>query len=459
MLEENYWTKRRRYTRRGFIRGIGVAAGVVTLAPVIAACGSNSNSNNNNQTSKPANSAAVATSAATSAAATSAAATSAAAATTTGSSTEARKASAPGVTADLVTLGTTFGITGAGASYAPIIQTVQAYLQKTNEAGGVNGRQVKLLIEDDQYLAANTPPLAKKLVEQDHVFAMVSNLGTPTDTAIVDYLNEQKVPHLFINSGGNSWGDYKKYPWSMGFQISYGVEGTIFGKYIAQTWPGKKVGILYQNDDFGKNYFTYKAALGTTNQVVDEENYETTASDVSTQITNLKAKGVEVFLLIAIPKFAGLALKSAADQGWKPNIVMTNVSASASLFPLAGGPQNAEGVISDAYYKQFDSGDPAITPVKDLLTKYAPNTQLDNFPVFGYMVGTMIVETLKRAGVNPTRDSMLKAAESYQNFKIDQLLDGITVSTSPTDHFPIKAAQLNKVTNGKFVAFGNIISA
>ena len=456
-MEENYWTKRRRYTRRGFIRGMGVAAGVVSLAPVIAACGSNSN--NKKSTTTPVSKTTGGAAATSAAVSSGAAATSAAvAATAAGAATEARKASAPGVTADTITLGTTQPLSGPASGYLPIIQTVQAYFQKTNEAGGVNGRQIKILIEDDQYDPAKTPPLIKKLVEQDHVFCTAFTLGTPTNTAIVDYLTENKVPQLVIASGAGKWGDVKKYPYAMGFQISYPIEGHIYGKYIAATWPGKKVGILYQNDDFGKDYLSYKDTIGNNNPTVDEETYETTASDVSTQITNLKAKGVEVLILIPIPKFAGLALKAAADQNWHPNIIMSSVSADPSLMPLAGGAQNVEGVISDAWLKQYDSGDPSMQDVKDLLSKYAPNTQLSNFAVTGYVFGLFMVEMLKRAGVNPTRDSMMAASESFDKFPIPQLLDGSTISTSKTDHYPVKSAQLNKATSGKFVPFGNIIS-
>jgi branched-chain amino acid transport system substrate-binding protein len=451
--EENYWTKRRRYSRRGFIRGLGVAAGVVSLAPVIAACGSNSN--NSTKNSSKTTSGAAATSAA---AAATAAATSAAAAPSASGATAARKASAPGVTTDTILLGTTQPLSGPASSYLPIIQTVQAYFQKVNEGGGVNGRQIKINVEDDKYDPANTPALIKKLVEQDHVFATAFTLGTPTNSAVVDYLNENKVPMLVISSGAGKWGDVKKYPWSMGFQISYPIEGHIYGKYIAATWPGKKVGILYQNDDFGKDYLSYKDTIGSNNPTVDEESYETTASDVSTQITNLKAKGVEVFILIAIPKYAGLALKAAADQNWHPNVVMTSVSADPSLMPLAGGAQNVEGVISDGWAKQYDSGDPSINDVKDLLTKYAPNTQLSNFAVTGYMYALWMTETLKRAGVNPTRDSLMAAAESYDKFVIPQLLNGSTISTSKTDHYPVKSAQLAKATSGKFVYFGDVLS-
>lgn len=449
-MEDTYWSRRRRTTRRGFLRGLGLAAGVAGLGPVIAACGSNTTSNTTksngagtqSSSSASQNSSAVATSAAVA----------------TSTSTVARKASAPGVTADTILLGSTYALSGPNSAYDPCIQVVQAYLQKVNEGGGVNGRKIKLQVEDDVYSPANTVPLAKKLVEQDRVFAIVTPLGTPTNTAVVDYYNEQKVPHLFPISGGNKWGDYKKYPWTVGFLPAYGTEGKVYAKYVNQTWPGKKVGVLYQNDDYGKDYyFPFRDSLGKENQIIDEETYEATASDVSQQITNLKNKNVEVFLLISTPKFSGLALKAAGDQGWKPNIVMNSVSADAQLFGLAG-PQNVEGVISDGFWVDPSGSDPALQPVKDLIAKYTAGTQLAGFAMWGYIAGTLLVESLKRAGPNPTRESLLAAVESFKDYKIDQLLPGITISTSKTDHEPIKAVKLNKATAGKFVYFGDVIS-
>lgn len=432
-VDERYWARTGRLSRRGFIRGIGAAAGAISLAPLIAACGSNSTGR--------------ATSAAGGAGAVSA------------TTAAAGAASAPGVSAGTITLGTTYGLTGPGSSYAPIIQTVQAYLQRVNDEGGINGHTLVLKIEDDGYSAANTPPLTKKLVEQDRVLAIVSGLGTAPQTAALDYLNEQKVPQLFINSGASTWNNVAKYPWTMGFPPAYPDEARIYGKYVTQTWPGKKVGVLYQNDDFGKDYLAYKETLGKENPVVGEEIYEATASDVSTQITSLKAKGAEVFFLIAVPKFAGLALKSAADQGWKPDVVMANTSQDPALFQLAGGAANAEGVVTSSWYKQYNSNDTAIQQVKDLLAKYAPSLQLSNWPVYGYAVADLLVETLKRAGANPTRASLLAAAESFDHYAILQLVDGLTVSTSKTNHSPIRGVQLTKAQNGRFVPFGDVISA
>lgn len=447
-MGENYWTRKRRYTRRGFIRGMGLAAGVVTLTPVLA-CGSNSSSNSGNKNANT-----------TGAASTTSGAATKAAVSATSTSNEARRASGPGVTADAIALGTTGALSGPAAIYGQITQTMEAYLKRVNDEGGVNGRKINLHVEDDSYNPANTPPLTKKLVEQDKVLAIVAGIGTPTQSSVVDYLNDQKVPQLFVASGAAKWGDYKKYPWSTGgLQIDYPDEGRIYGKYMGQTWPGKKVGFLYQNDDFGKdNINGIKETLSKDTPLVDEETFETTASDVNTQINSLRGKGAETLFLVGIPKIMGLALKAIGDQGWKPNIILTSTAADPSLFPLAGGPQNLEGVISSGYFKQLDSGDPSIQQVKDLLAKYAPQLQLTTYCLSGYAYGTIVTETLKRAGVNPTRESLLAAAESFNKYQIPQMVDGVTVSTSKTNHASVRSAKLQKAQGGKFVYFGDVIT-
>lgn len=370
---------------------------------------------------------------------------------------EARKASDTGVTESEIKLGSAFGLTGPGSVYAPIIKTISKCFDLINADGGIYGRKLSLLIEDDQYTPANTPPLVKKLIEQDKVFALVSDLGTPTNTAVFDYVNDQKVPHLLIASGAAKWGaDVKSHPWSIGFQPDYFSAGQVYAKYIQQNWKGKKIGVLRQNDDFGKDYVDgMKKVLGdkgsADNPIVDEETYETTAADVNGQITNLKNKGAEVFFLVAIPKYAGLAFKAASDQGWKPNTIMTDVALDPSVPQIAGGDDKWEGTITDAYYHTVsDASDPSVVAVKDWITKNLPDQQFVNNDIFGYMQAQMYVEIFKRAGVNPTRKSIMQAVESFKGYQIPQLLKGITVNTGPEDHRPIKCIQLLKITGGQY---------
>ncbi|HTE84306.1 MAG TPA: ABC transporter substrate-binding protein [Dehalococcoidia bacterium] len=370
----------------------------------------------------------------------------------------ARIASAPGVAAGTITLGSIYPLTGPAAGYASVVQTMDAYFKKVNDDGGINGRTVRFLVEDDQYSPVNTLPLAKKLMEQDQVFALVGDLGTTTTSAIADYTTSRRTPLLFVVSGSDVWGDVSKYPYAVGLQVPYPAEGRALGRYITGAWPGNKVGLLYQNDDFGREYLACKETLGANNPFVGEETYDAPARDLSQQVKNLRAKGAQVVILIATAKPAGLALKAAADLGWKPNIVMSSVAEDGSVFGLAGGTANVEGVISDTWQRSYDDGSPEVQAVKDLLAKYAPQVQFAQSPVTGYIVALLVVESLRRAGPNPTRESLMGAAESFRNFAVPQLLPGSVVSTSKTDHSPVKSLQLTRATNGRFVPFGSLVS-
>ncbi len=379
---------------------------------------------------------------------------------------EARKASDTGVTADEIKLGTTQTLTGSASVYAPIVKTIQDCFALVNKDGGIYGRKLTLIVEDDQYSPANTKPLTQKLVEQDHVFADLSPLGTAENAQVYDYLNEQKVPQLFVATGASQWGaDPSGHPFTVGYPPDYQTIGQNFAKYIQANLKGKKVGVLYQNDDFGKDYVTgLKKVLGdkgtADNPIVGEELYEASAVDVTGQVTNLKNRGAEVLYLIAIPKFAGLALKAAADLGWKPAVVMYDGAIDTSLADIAGGKQNIEGVVSGSWYHQpTETGSPAIQAVADFLKANDPGLALNNWPVYGYILSQLYVESFKRAGVNPTRASMMQAVESFQGFTVAQLLPGVTVSTSKTDHRPIKCIQLNRAQDGIFTNFGEVFCA
>jgi len=376
---------------------------------------------------------------------------------------EQPKASDVGVTPTEIKVGATAALTGPASSYAPIIKTIQDCFNAINAEGGIYGRKLNLIVKDDQYLAANTAPLTQQLVEQEKVFAMLSSLGTVTNAAVYEYLNQQKVPQMFVNSGAALFGkDPQGHPWSMGFQPDYFTEGQIYAKYIQQNLKGKKIGILRQNDDFGKDYVDgLKKVLGdkgtTDNPIIDEEVYESTDADVAGQITNLKNKGAEILYLIAIPKFAGLALRDAAQQGWHPAVVMTDVSNDPTLNDLAGGKQNTEGVISDFYLQPATANDPAVQALKDFIAKNDPNLQPSYFTMLGYAMGQAYVEVFKRAGVNLTRQSFMQAAESFQNYQIPQLLPGITLNTSKTDHRPIKCVVMTVFHDGTPQTQGNAV--
>ncbi len=369
----------------------------------------------------------------------------------------ARTASDVGVTADQIVLGSHFALTGPAASYAPISKAAQAYFEYVNtELGGVNGRKIVLKVIDDAYDPSKTVAAAKQLVDQEKVFALFNGLGTPTHSAVYEYLNEQKVPDLYVATGAAKWNDPKNHPYTFGYPPSYPSEAEIFANYYQQALAGKKVGILYQNDDFGKDYLNTFVAKASGAPIVGKQSYEATATDVSSQLTALKGVGAEVLLLAAIPKFSAQALKNIHDQGWKPTVLLSYVSADPSVIKNAG-VEAAEGVISAGYLPQYDdAANPDIAFHKQVLSKYAPGLEPSNFTVYGVSSAQMMVETLKRAGINPTRASLLQAAESVQNFK-SMALGPATMT--PNDHTPLHCERLEKVVNGKFVYFGELICA
>ena len=280
-------------------------------------------------------------------------------------------------------------------------------------------------------------------MEQEKVFVMLSSLGTPTQSAVFEYLNQQKVPQVFPYSGAAKWGaDPLGHPWTIDFLPDYVTEGEAFGHYIQQNLKGKKIGIVRQNDDFGRDVVAgLKKVLGdkgsADNPIVDEEVYETTDADVAGQITNLKARGAEILYLPAIPKFVGLALRDAAQQDWHP-VAISDVSNDPVLNDLAGGKQNTEGLVTDIYFRQLNDPDPAIQEVRDFLARVDPGQQMSNFAIIGYLQGETYAEACKRAGVNLTRQSFMQALESFQGFRLPQLLPGIAIGTSKTDQRAIK---------------------
>ncbi len=335
-----------------------------------------------------------------------------------------------------------------------------------NADGGIYGRKLTLDIEDDQYTPANTRPLTQKLVEQVKVFADISSLGTATNAQVFDYLNEQQVPQLFVATGASQWGaDPAAHPWTTGFPPDYQTIGQNFARYIQQNLKGKKIGILYQDDDFGKDYVTgLKKVLGdrgtADNPIVDEEVYEAAQPDVSGQVTSLKNKGAEALYIVATPVPAGSALKAIGNLSWQPAIVLSDTAVDTKLFDLAGGKQNVEHVVSAGWYHQpNETSDPGVQAVIAFLKQNAPDLQLSNWPIYGYIAAQLYVEAFKCAGVNPTRASLMQAVESFSGFQVAQLLPGVTVSMSNTDHRPIKCIQLSKAHDGAFTFFGDALCA
>jgi len=374
----------------------------------------------------------------------------------------------PGVTDTDILLGGTHPFSGPASAYGVIDKGIQAYFAYVNDRGGVNGRKITYKDLDDGYSPPQALQLTKQLVEQDHVFAMFNSLGTAVNLALRPYLNDSKVPHLFLSTGATTWGaDAQKYPWTLGFNPDYEAEAIIFGKYIVAHTPGAKVGILYQNDDFGQGYLTgLKRGLGTVS-IVKTESYEVSDPDVRSQIAALKASGVDTIVLAATPKFATQGLVAMSQLGWKPETLLSDVSASNPVMKAAaqaGSPATVDGVISAGYI--LDPANPAfasnagIKLFRQIVAKYQPSADAgDIFVLYGMAAAYTMVDALQHAGKNLTREKVMDAAIHLNEHDNPFLMPGLTLQTSPGDRFPIRAEQLARYTGSAWQPFGTIIDA
>lgn len=374
-----------------------------------------------------------------------------------------------------IKIGGVYPFSGPAAAYGTIGKAVEAYFKMVNEQGGINGRKITFITKDDAYSPDKTVQAVRELVEQEKVLFVFNTLGTPPNTAIWDYLNQQKIPQLFVATGASKWGaDPKTHPWTMGWQPDYQSESAIYVEWLNKEKPNAKVAILYQNDDYGKDYVEgFKKALGTkaSSVIVKEATYATTDASVSAQVTQLKESGADIFFLVATPKFATQALVTATQIGWKPTILLNSVSQSipAVLDPAAQQGADLSNIITTFYIK--DPGDPqwaddkAIQDYKAFMQKYYPEGNVnDSNNVYGYSVAQTLVHVLKQAGNNLTRENILKQATSIKDLRIETLLPGILINTSPVDsakpdYYPIQAEQLAKYNPGakKWDRFGEII--
>lgn len=361
----------------------------------------------------------------------------------------------PGVSDTEIKLGGIYPFSGPAAAYGTIGKVVEAYFNMINDQGGVNGRKINFVTRDDQYSPDKTVQAARELVEQEKVLALFNTLGTPTNTAIWDYMNQQKVPQLFVATGASKWGaDPEAHPWTIGWQPPYTAEGKIYAQYLLDNEPNAKIGILYQNDDYGQDYIDgIKAGLGdkADSMVVDEQSYATTDASVSTQVSTLKESGADVFYLVATPKFAVQAMVAASQIGWKPLIILNSVSQSipAVMDPVVqqAGEAAVSNVLTTIYIK--DPGDPqwdndqAVKDYKAFMSEYySDGNPLDGFNIYGYGVAQTLVQVLKQCGDNLTRENVMAEAANLKDFRVDVLLPGILINTSKTDYYPIQAEQV-----------------
>jgi branched-chain amino acid transport system substrate-binding protein len=372
----------------------------------------------------------------------------------------------PGAADTEIKIGNTMPYSGPASGYGAIGRSLTAYFAMINEQGGINGRKINFISRDDSYSPPKTVEQVRKLVEEDQVLFLFQTLGTPPNLAIRGYLNDNKVPQLFVGSGADQWNDPKRYPWTMGWQPSYGAEARIYGRYILQTLPDAKIAVLYQNDDFGKDYLNgLRAVLGDKAgaMIVATQSYETTDPTVDSQIVALQTSGANVLLTAAIPKFTTLAIRKVYDVGWRPANFLNSVSTSVASVMKPAGLEKGIGIVSAAYTK--DPTDPQWqdTPeYKDWLSwmkKYnASGNVSDAFNVYGYTAAQTMVAVLKASGDNLTRENVMRQAASLHDLKLPMLLPGITISTSNDDYAPIKQMQLQKFDGNSWKLFGEVIS-
>jgi branched-chain amino acid transport system substrate-binding protein len=366
-----------------------------------------------------------------------------------------------------IKVGNTNPYSGPASAYGTIGKAIAAYLKKVNDEGGINGRKVNFITYDDSYSPPKAVEMVRRLVEQDQVLLLFQTLGTPTNSAIHKYVNQQKVPHLFVATGATKWGDPQHFPWTMGWQPTYQTEGRIYAQYVLKNVKDPKVGILYQNDDYGKDYLKgFKDALGEAGKkvIVLEQTYEVTDPTVDSQIVNLKNSGANVFFNITIPKFAVQAIKKAHDVGWKPLHLLNNVSASVDVVLKPAGLEASRDLITALYLK--DPTDPQWKDdagMKDWLAfmqKYYPegNTK-DAFNVYGYTVAQTLVQALKQAGNDLSRENVMRQAANLKDLALPLLLPGIKINTSPNDFYPIEQEQLAKFDGERWALFGEIYDA
>src|ERR1700677_4272038 len=366
-----------------------------------------------------------------------------------------------------IKIGNIMPYSGPASAYGVIGKTEAAYFNKINAEGGINGRKINFITYDDGYSPPKAVEQARKLVESDEVLVVFNPLGTPSNTAIEKYMNSKKVPQLFVATGATKWNDPKEFPWTMGWQPSYQSEARIYAKYLLKEKPAAKIAVLYQNDDYGKDYLKgLKDGLGAkaASMIVAEESFETSEPTVNSHIVKLKRSGADVFIDIATPKFAAQAIKKVAEIEWKPLHFLNNVSASVGSVIKPAGYDNSQGIISAAYLKdasdpQWDN-DPGMKLFYEFMAKdYPEGNKLDNSTVVAFGVAQTLVEVLRKCGDNLTRENIMKQAADLKDFRTEVLLPGIKINTSPTDFAPISQLQLMKFKGEKWQLFGDVISA
>ena len=373
----------------------------------------------------------------------------------------------PGASDTEIKIGNTNPYSGPASTYGTIGRGLSAYFDMINEQGGINGRMINFISLDDGYSPPKTVEQVRKLVELEEVLFLFQTLGTPTNTAIHRYVNTKKIPHVFIATGATKWGQPEKFPWTMGWQPTYQTEGKAFARYILANVEDPKIGVLYQNDDYGKDFLEgLKIGLGerADELIVAEEPYEVTDPTVDSQIVSLKSSGANVFYNISIPKFAAQAIRKSYDIGWRPLHLLNYVAASIKLVLKPAGLDKSKGIISALFMK--DPTNPLWRDDDDVqiwlawMKKYYPEGDIDEpFNVFPYAAAYTLQHVLEKCGDNLTRANIMKQAASIKDLKVPMLIDGITINTAADDFYPIEELRLARFNGSEWEVFGDLISA
>ncbi len=379
----------------------------------------------------------------------------------------AQKKYDPGATDTEIKIGHAIPYSGPASAYGSIGKAIDAYFRKVNDEGGINGRKIRFISQDDGYSPPKTVEVTRQLVEQERVLLMFNPLGTPPNTAIQRYLNGRKVPQLFVATGASKWGKPKEFPWTMGWQPDYATEAELYVKYVLENVPDAKIGVLYQNDDFGKDYLEgVHRGLGSEHKskLVAEVSFEVTDPTIDSQIIQLKNSGANVFINTATPRAAAQAIRKMAEIDWKPLHFLTNVSSNIQTVLVPAGVDNATGIITAEYRK--DQADPqwaddkGVTEWREWMKKYNADANIaDQNYVYGYSVAQTLEIVLRAAGDNLTRENVMKQAASLSDVQLPMLLPGIKLNTAADDFYPIEAVQLAKFNGKTWELFGEVIES
>jgi branched-chain amino acid transport system substrate-binding protein len=376
----------------------------------------------------------------------------------------AQKKYDPGASDNEIKIGNFVPYSGPASSYAVLGKTIAAYFNKINADGGINGRRINFISYDDAYSPPKAVEQARKLVESDEVLFLFYTLGTPSNSAIQKYMNAKKVPQLFVASGATKWNDPKHFPWTMGWAPSYQGEGHIFAQYLLEHHPSGKIGILYQNDDYGKDYIKgLTDALRGRMPIIAAYPYETSDPTVDSQIVALKASGADVFYDVTTPKFASQAIKKVSEVGWKPVHLLNSISRSIGGVIKPVGFDNAQGIVTAGYSKEATdpawADDPEFKRWSEFMDKYYPDGDRSNSStVVGYAVTETLVQVLKQCGDELTRENIMKQAANLKDLRVGMLLPGITINTSQNDFAPLKQMQMMRFSGKRWELFGPILT-